>query len=65
MRMRKTCPECDGWGTTGRMVVFGGVGAHVQGTCPTCNGKCYVIEGWVERHKRLKAEQEAKQAEKS
>lgn len=57
---KRECPECGGWGTSGRLIMFGGVGAHVTGTCPTCNGKCYVREGWVAHFARLKAEKEAR-----
>ena len=52
----RTCSDCGGFGTTGRMVTFGGVGAHVQGTCPTCGGSGTVVVGWVARFNRMRVE---------
>lgn len=33
-----TCPQCDGWGTSGRMVSGVGFAVHAQGSCPACGG---------------------------
>lgn len=53
---RKTCPECEGLGTSGRLELVGPIGVHVSGTCPTCKGKCWVPEGWVEHYNRVRLE---------
>jgi hypothetical protein len=54
--MYLTCDGCDGYGTTGRMITCGAVGAHVQGTCLTCGGSGKVVEGWVARFNRTRVE---------